>query len=166
MIVTALHFRLCSEPHLSSLINHMLSIMTHIINEETSLPLLEVVLWNLVKQEKVRVWWKLFPWLYFYAVKYNDQNFQKSNDVLHYSARENELSFDPFFFSCCTLVWDFFYFELSSMVISLLLSVFNSWLSRKNAFVFLLVWQYDFLALSSITGFTICCFSACCFCHP
>lgn len=54
MIVTALHFRLCSEPHLSSLINHMLSIMTHIINEETSLPLLEVVLWNLVKQEKVR----------------------------------------------------------------------------------------------------------------
>ncbi|KAL9449811.1 hypothetical protein AB3S75_011691 [Citrus x aurantiifolia] len=44
--------RLCNEPHLSSLINHMLSIMTHIINEETSLPLLEVVLWNLVKQEK------------------------------------------------------------------------------------------------------------------
>ncbi|ESR47424.1 hypothetical protein CICLE_v10003517mg, partial [Citrus x clementina] len=45
-------FSVVSEPHLSSLINHMLSIMTHIINEETSLPLLEVVLSNLVKQEK------------------------------------------------------------------------------------------------------------------
>lgn len=44
--------RLCSEPHLSSLINYILSIMTHIINEEASQPLLEVVLWNLVRQEK------------------------------------------------------------------------------------------------------------------
>ncbi|KAJ4700670.1 sister chromatid cohesion protein PDS5-like A isoform X1 [Melia azedarach] len=44
--------RLCSEPHLSSLINHILSIMTHILNEEASQPLLEAVLRNLVKQQK------------------------------------------------------------------------------------------------------------------
>lgn len=55
---------------------------------------------------------------------------------MQYCARENELSFDPIFFSCCTLVWDFFYFDFSSLVISLSLSVFDELFSRKNAFFF------------------------------
>ncbi|KAJ0024548.1 hypothetical protein Pint_08187 [Pistacia integerrima] len=45
-------FSIVSEHHQPCLVNDILSIMMHILNEEPSLPLLEVVLQNLVKQEK------------------------------------------------------------------------------------------------------------------
>lgn len=43
------------EHHQRSLINDMLSIMTHILNEEASQPLLDVILRNLLKEGKVSV---------------------------------------------------------------------------------------------------------------
>ncbi|KAH7567871.1 hypothetical protein JRO89_XS07G0171100 [Xanthoceras sorbifolium] len=52
MGVTALYFILCSEHHQQNLINDILSIMTHILNEEVTQPVLEVILQNLVKQGK------------------------------------------------------------------------------------------------------------------
>jgi sister-chromatid-cohesion protein PDS5 len=50
----ALHFFFkCRENHQQSLINHIMSIMTHILNEETSQTVLDVILRNLVKEGKV-----------------------------------------------------------------------------------------------------------------
>ncbi|KAK2659490.1 hypothetical protein Ddye_006023 [Dipteronia dyeriana] len=45
-------FSIVSEHHQQNLINDILSIMTHILNEEVTQPLLEVILQNLVKQGK------------------------------------------------------------------------------------------------------------------
>ena len=39
--------------HEPSLVNNILSIMTHILSEDASLPLVDVVLHNVVKEEKV-----------------------------------------------------------------------------------------------------------------
>lgn len=44
---------LCREKHEKSLINDIMSILTHIIDEEASEQLLEVILRNLLKEEKV-----------------------------------------------------------------------------------------------------------------
>lgn len=41
------------ENHQQSLINHIMSIMTHILNEETSQTVLDVIMRNLVKEGKV-----------------------------------------------------------------------------------------------------------------
>lgn len=47
------NFFLCRENHQRSLINHIIYIMTHIINEEASQTLLDVILRKLVKDGKV-----------------------------------------------------------------------------------------------------------------
>lgn len=48
-----LHFFKCRENHQQSLINHIMSIMIHILNEETSQTVLDVILRNIVKEGKV-----------------------------------------------------------------------------------------------------------------
>lgn len=54
-MVMVSYFIVCSEHHQQNLINDILSIMTHVLHEEVTAPLMEVILQNLVKQEKVRV---------------------------------------------------------------------------------------------------------------
>lgn len=60
----ALYSFLDREHHPQSLINDILSIMTHILNEEVSQALLDVILRNLVKEGKVSTHGISIIWLH------------------------------------------------------------------------------------------------------